>query len=308
MVSYNLNKTVLVTGGSGQIGSELKLISQISGINFLFPSSDEFSLFVTLDIMDYCNRIKPDLIINLGAYTDVDNAEVEREKSSLINHHAVSQLGKYSFENNIGIIHFSTDYVFGNNKGPHKFNDIKSPINHYGLTKDLSENDLVKIHSNSLIIRLASVFSDKGRNFVKTMTNLILESKEINVVSDQKISLTYAGDVASLIVLLISSFFLNNSFNFIKSSFFHFTNSGYTDWFSVARFIQSEVNKSRSDNKSKLHAITSEEWDAKAIRPNDSRLVVDNNWLNSKGMIIPSWEDRVKKVVSSILVKRKMEF
>ena len=307
MVSYNYNKTILVTGGSGQIGSELKLISQMSGINFLFPNSDEFNLFVTLDIIDYCNKIKPDLIINLGAYTDVDNAEVEKEKSLLINHHAVSQLGKYSSENNIGLIHFSTDYVFGNNKGPHKYSDIKSPINHYGLTKDLSEDDLVRINPNSIIIRLASVFSDKGKNFVKTITNLILESKEINVVSDQKISLTYAADAASLIMLLISSFFLNNSFNFIKGSFFHFTNSGYTDWFSVARLIQSEVNNSGSGNESKLHAITSEEWDSKALRPIDSRLVVDSNWLNSNGMVIPSWEDRVKKVVSSILVKRKME-
>jgi len=307
LASYNSNKTVLVTGGSGQVGSELKLISQISGINFFFPSSDEFNLLVTEDIMDYCNRIKPDLIINLAAYTDVDNAEVEKEKSSLINHHAVSQLGKYSFENNIGLIHFSTDYVFGNNKGPHKHNDLKSPINHYGLTKDSSENDLIKINSRSLTIRLASVFSDKGKNFVKTMTNLILDSKEINVVSDQKISLTYAGDVASLTILLSNSFFLNNSFNFIKGGLFHFTNAGYTDWFSVARLIQSEVNKLGSDNESKLHAITSKEWSAKAIRPNDSRLVVDNNWLNSKGMVIPSWEDRVKKVVSSILVNKKME-
>ena len=307
MASYNSNKTVLVTGGSGQIGSELKLISSIIGINFLFPNSNEFNLFVTEDIMSYCNKIKPDLIINLGAYTDVDNAEVEQEKASLINHHAVSQLGKYSLENNIGLIHFSTDYVFGNNKGPHKYNDLKSPINHYGLTKDFSENDLVRINPNSLTIRLASVFSDKGKNFVKTMTNLILDSKDINVVSDQKISLTYAGDAASLIILLISSFFLNNSFNFIKGSFFHFTNAGYTDWFSVARLIQSEVNSSEIDNESKLHAITSKEWGARAIRPNDSRLVVDNNWLSSKGMVIPSWEDRVKKVVSSILVNRKME-
>ena len=308
MEKYNPNKVILVTGGSGQIGIDLKAISKDKEINFLFPSSSELDLSKNSLIADYCNKVHPDLIINLGAYTNVDNAEVEKEKALLVNHSAVKELGNFCFDNKIGIIHFSTDYVFGNSKGPHKANDIKSPINHYGLSKNYSEDDLIKINPNSLIVRLASVFSDKGENFVKTISNLILDNKQINVVSDQKISLTYAGDVATIIMLLIHFYFLKNNFKFLNSNFIHFTNNGYTDWFSVAKLIQSEIKNSKDNNQSTLSNILSKDWDSKAKRPLDSRLYVDNNWFKSKGMVIPRWETRVKKVVSSILLNSKKEF
>ena len=294
-------KKVIVTGGSGQIGSHLRDLSSHNKIKFLFPDSKELNLSNELSILNYCDLIGPDLIINLGAYTNVDKAESEKNKASSINHLSVSYLAKYSYMNDIGIIHFSTDYVFGDKAGPHDHNSKKDPINYYGYTKKLAEDELIKSESKYLIIRLASVFCYRGRNFVKSISELILDGKDIKVVSDQKISLTYAGDVANLIIKLIDLYFLNNNFRFIKNKIIHYTNIGYTDWFSVACFIKSKINTIIQSKDSKISSILASEWDSEAKRPLDSRLVIDNEWLKDNGISVPAWEGRVKDVVSKIL-------
>ena len=105
-------------------------------------------------------------------------------------------LSDYALEKNIPLINFSTDYVFNDSSGPYKTDSLRNPINYYGYTKSIAENRLEDLNDSFLTIRLASVFSEYGHNFVKTITNLLFENKEINVVYDQKISVTYAGDAA----------------------------------------------------------------------------------------------------------------
>ena len=135
LVSYQNKIKVLVTGGSGQVGSHLKLISNNHSSIFLFPNRVDLDLSSKKSVLDYLNKNKPNIIINLAAYTKVDEAESNQEQAYAINYMGVTYLSDYALEKNIYLINFSTDYVFGNSVGPHKVNSSKNPINYYGYTK-----------------------------------------------------------------------------------------------------------------------------------------------------------------------------
>lgn len=298
--SYN-KINILVTGGSGQVGLALSAIAPDFNFNFLFPSSKELDLSNKKNIIEYCNEHKPDLIINLGAYTNVNNAENERNMATKINTEALIHLGQYSNSYKIGLIHFSTDYVFGNNGGPFYPESKTNPMNYYGLSKKLGEDNVLKLNSNALVIRLASVFSENGNNFVTTITNKILENKKIKVISDQRISLTYAGDVSIFILKLVKVYFQNKDFSNFNSNIIHFTNVGYTTWFKVAEYIYNEIKNYNIKTTSVLESILAKDWDTSVTRSNDTRLNIENDWIKTEGMIIPVWKTRVSDVVESIL-------
>ena len=304
--SYKNKKNILVTGGSGQVGLALSSIALNLNFNFLFPTSKELDLSNKNNIIEYCNECKPDLIINLGAYTNVNNAENEKNIAKKINADALDYLGQYSNSYKTGLIHFSTDYVFGNNGGPFHPESKTSPMNFYGLSKKLGEDNLLKLNSNALIIRLASVFSENGNNFVKTITDSILENKNIKVISDQSISLTYAGDVSNFILRLIKVYFEKKDFSNFNSNIIHFTNSGYTTWFKVAEYIHNEIKNYNIKTTSVLESILAKDWGASVIRSNDTRLNIENDWIKANGMIIPDWETRVSDVVKNILSSREL--
>ena len=304
LASYQNKIKVLITGGSGQVGSHLKLLSNNHSSIFLFPNRVDLDLSSKKSVLDYLNKNKPNIIINLAAYTRVDEAESNQDQAYAINYMGVTYLSDYAFEKNIYLINFSTDYVFGNSVGPHKVNSSKNPINYYGYTKKIAEEKLEDFNDNFLTIRLASVFSKYGNNFVKTITNLLLENKEISVVHDQKISITYAGDVALLIIKLIDNFIMRGNFN-ISSKIFHFTNNGYTDWYSVAKIIHKKILDFDKQNSAIINMISSKDWVSDAKRPSDSRLYLENDWFTKNDMIIPNWELRVEEVVSSIILNQK---
>tara|TARA_B100000212_G_scaffold308681_1_gene258573 strand:- start:1381 stop:2301 length:921 start_codon:yes stop_codon:yes gene_type:complete len=302
--NYRNKIKVLVTGGSGQVGSHLKQIYKNINCSFLFPTRIELDLSSKKSIFDYLNKNKPDLIINLAAFTKVDQAEIDQKKAYTINYMSVVFLSEYVLEKNISLINFSTDYVFNDTSGPYKTNSSRNPINYYGYTKNIAEKRLEDLNDNFLTIRLASVFSEYGHNFVKTITNLLLENKEINVVYDQKISITYAGDAALFIAKLINNYIIKGNFN-ISNKVFHFTNNGYTEWYSVAKVVHRKLLDFGEGKNAIINRITSNDWSSMAKRPNDSRLYLDNDWFNDNDMIIPKWELRVEEVVSSIILNKE---
>ncbi len=293
--NYN-DFNILVTGGSGQIGSELKFRKENSNFKFFFPSSKELNLLEFDTIERYLDTNDFHLIINLAAFTDVDKSEIYRKKANKINNLAVKKIAQEANNRNIYLIHSSTDYVFGkSNNAPYSSLDNKSPVNYYGYTKSLGEDEALANSNKSMIIRFASVFSKYGNNFIKTIIRKLITDSVVKVVSDQKISLTYAGDISSNISSIIN-LCRNNDFN--KNKVFHLVSDEFTDWFSVAEVIYEEINNLK-DNflKSKLVPISSREWNSKAKRPKDSRLAVDHSFLNKNGISIQSWEDSVRYVV-----------
>ena len=293
---------ILVTGGSGQIGKDLQNIVKNSDLKFYFPSSSEFNLTDENSISSIYDDFSPNLIINLGAFTSVDLAEKERDIALLTNFKGVRCISELAKKDNIDIIQFSTDYVFGEGKGPFRESDIKLPINFYGKTKSLAEDQIIKENKHSLIIRLASVFGETGNNFVRTIINLISKEENIDVIHDQKISLTYSFDIANFIFFLVNQYSNDKVLTKNKEKIIHFSNKGYTNWYEVASEIRKEMKKiTNLNNLAEINKIKASQWKSLAKRPNDSRLDVNFSWFEEKGIQIPLWQDRLKKVLSTLL-------
>tara|TARA_B100001989_G_scaffold244641_1_gene213617 strand:+ start:5894 stop:6832 length:939 start_codon:yes stop_codon:yes gene_type:complete len=306
--NYLNSLKILVLGGSGQIGSEIRAHQDEIDFSFSFPSSSELNLKNITSIRNYFSANTFDIVLNLAAYTSVDKAEEEKELSDKINHIGPEILAEETYKRNIGLIHVSTDYVFGKTgHGPYKSSDIKDPLNHYGHTKSLGEDKVLSIHDKSIIIRLASVFGNYGNNFVKTLTTKLLEDNDIRLVSDQLISLSYSNDfvknLKEIILLYINH---KNNNKILKSSIIHLTSPDYTNWFSVGSIIYDEIEKfTQSPLSVRLIPISSSEWISAAQRPLDTRLKVDYKFLKDNNIRISPWQDSVRLVVRNTLSSLK---
>ena len=225
---------ILVTGANGQLGSELKdLASNFPGYNFLFTDVSDLDITSHNDVRKFIEINNINVIINCAAYTAVDKAESEPELADAINHLAVANFAQIAKENNIKLIHISTDYVFdGTNHKPYTETDIPNPQSVYGKTKLDGELAMQKINpSNSIIIRTSWVYSKFGNNFVNTMLRLAETNDEISVVSDQIGSPTNASDLAEAILTILLKISDDNV------EVFHYSNQGVCSWYDFAKAI-----------------------------------------------------------------------
>jgi len=306
--NYLNSLKILVLGGSGQIGSEIRAHQDEIDLSFSFPSSSELNLKDITSIRNYFSANTFDIVLNLAAYTSVDKAEEEKELSDKINHIGPGILAEEAYKRNIGLIHVSTDYVFGKTgHGPYKSSDVKDPLNHYGHTKSLGEDKVLSIHDKSIIIRLASVFGNYGNNFVKTLTSKLLKDVDVRLVSDQLISLTYTNDFVKNLKEIISLYInYKNNNKILESSIIHLTSPEYTNWFSVGSIIYDEIEKfTQSSLSVKLIPISSSEWISAAQRPLDTRLKVDYKFLKENNIKTSPWQDSVRLVVRNTLSNLK---
>ena len=297
--SYKDQYKIVILGGSGQLGSELKKIDDNNYFLF-FPNRNDLDLRSEHEISNFFNNNEFDLIINLAAYTDVDKAEIEKEEALLLNHTVPRILAQETNKSNIGLIHISTDYVFGNKSlGPFDIDSQKDPINHYGLSKSLGEDDVLQFNNKSMVIRMASVFSIYGKNFVKTIMNYMKEKNQLEVVSDQLISVTSAYDFSNNLISLVDLYRsqINKPFDRIM----HFTNKEFTSWYQMAEFILKEMNKNGKIVDCELKPIELSKWEAEAKRPIDSRLSVDFSFMEKNDIFIPHWKESLKETVKKLL-------
>lgn len=283
---------ILVTGSNGQLGSELRDVSNIdSKYEFIFADRSVLDLSDLDRISDYLSKIQPDLIVNAAAYTAVDKAESEKEIASTINFLAIAKMSEWAVVNNAKIIHISTDYVFdGESNQPLKESDKTNPVNHYGKTKYDGEQALQNSGANYIIIRTSWVYSTYGANFVKTMLRLMSEREEISVVSDQIGSPTYARDLAKAIVQIIQS-------DVFEKGIYHYSNEGEISWFDFAIAI-----KSVSEKDCVIHSISTKSYPTPAKRPRYSLL--DKSKIKSTFAIeIPNWKDSLVHMLSKLDAK-----
>jgi dTDP-4-dehydrorhamnose reductase len=292
MSSADFKVTILVTGANGQLANELKIYSAKNSIDhFLFTNREELpienvnavELFFEKNQIDYC--------INCAAYTAVDKAETEKEKSFLINADAVGGLANICRIHNVKLIHISTDYVYGGSSNiPLKEENAVAPINVYGSSKLKGEEMALKKNPSTLIIRTSWVYSSFGNNFVKTMLHLFNEKDEINVVADQYGSPTYAADLAEVIMKFVEKMKMGNNF----SGIVNYSNEGITTWYDFAKEIKVLV---KSDCK--INSIPTSSYKTAAKRPLYSVL----NTSKIKGLLhleIPSWQESLKKCMAEI--------
>ncbi len=294
---------ILVTGGSGQVGSDLKSLKAKNGYKFFFPSSKELDIRKKNSLSSFLETNKINLVLNLAAYTDVDNAEKKRKLANDINFKGPLNLSLETSKRNIGLIHFSTDYVFGKkNKSINPYKRRTSPVNYYGLTKSQGEEAVLSNSHLGLIIRLASVYGLTGNNFIKTVVKLLLTSSEVRVVNDQKISLTGSYELATNIFYLIDLYKEKIENRKFSPKIIHFTNKGYSSWYKVAKVVKNELELNlKKKVNAKLIPIKSADWESLAVRPLDSRLKVDYSLLEKKNIYLPKWEKSVRSFVKKIL-------
>ena len=202
----------------------------------ILTDKEEFDICSYDAINNYLNDTKLDYIVNCAAYTDVKNAEIEREKSILINSFGVKNLVNYCEKKKIKFIHISTDYVY-NSKSTDPSDEISNvkPINYYGFSKREGEKHVEKSKSESIVIRTSWLYSKFGKNFVNTIINRCINNNEISVVDDQFGCPTYAKDLANDILKIIK---LNSSLNF-ENRIFNYSNLSYTNWYDFAQTIKS---------------------------------------------------------------------
>lgn len=259
-------KTILVTGSNGQLGSEIKSISdEFKDFNFIFTDINELDITKLSSIKELFKRNKIDFIINCAAYTNVDKAETDKENAVLINVYAVKNLADVSKTYKCPLIHVSTDYVFdGESNVPYLETDSTNPQSAYGRTKLQGELEAKSAYKH-IIIRTAWLYSTFGHNFVKTMLRLGKEKNEISVVADQIGSPTYAKDLA-FAILSILKLSLKKENNF-KEGIYHFSNEGTCSWYDFAV----EIMQQKKLN-CKVKPVTSDEYPTPTKRPKYSLL------------------------------------
>ena len=288
----------LVTGARGQLGRSIKCLVKQKNISnsFVFATRDQLDLTDLNNIQDYFKNYKFDLIINCAAYTSVDSAELDKKKADKVNHLAVKKIAEIAQSNNIKLIHISTDFVFDGLKGqPYQECDIASPLSVYGKTKLAGENAILSImHFNAIIIRTSWVYSEYGNNFVNTILRLIKKGNDLNIVSDQIGTPTYANDLALAILSIIKS----DKFNRDKqdSEIYHYSNKGECNWHDFAKEI---INISGSNCI--LNSIKTEDYPTIAKRPKNT-LMSKKKISKEFGLKIYFWKASLKICMTKLSV------
>ena len=282
-------KKILVTGGNGQLGNELKeLASSYSQYEFFFTDLPELSITDENAVENFFKEVKPSFLINCAAYTAVDKAESEKEINNLINGTAVGILAKACKNHRTKFVHISTDYVFnGNATAPLKESDETDPVNAYGSSKLLGEKLALENDPDTIIIRTSWVYSFHGKNFVKTMVRLMSEKESIGVVSDQVGSPTYAADLGEAIMQIIAS-------GKWQAGIYNYSNEGVISWFDFANEIKRLIG-----SPCVVNALTTEQFPTPAKRPEYS--VLDKTKIQETFSVqLKDWKGSLKRCIDKL--------
>lgn len=283
-------KTILVTGANGQLGKEMQVLAaNYPAYNFLFVTKEELPIDDRTAITKYFETHRIDVCVNCAAYTAVDKAESEKEKAFAINGDGVGTLAALCRNANALFIHISTDYVFdGNGTAPYKEDHPVHPVSIYGASKLKGEQEAMQNNPATIIIRTSWVYSSFGNNFVKTMLRLMKERDSINVVDDQQGCPTYAADLASAIMDIVSG--INAA-----PGIYNFSNQGIITWYQFAVAIQE-----LSGSKCVVNPIPSAQYPTPAKRPAYS--VLDTTKIRETfNVAIPEWKESLEKCVGLLL-------
>lgn len=303
---------ILVTGANGQLGNEMRIVSRGSKDYYLFTDVVEVEGQNTtiLDITDLdairkvVNEHDVKVIVNCAAWTNVDGVE-DPEKYALVenlNAKAPENLAIAMNEVNGLLVHISTDYVFGGDpyNTPCKEDQKGTPTGVYGLTKLLGEQKIQATGCNYIILRTAWLYSEFGKNFVKTMLNLTATKPQLKVVFDQVGTPTYAYDLAKAISTILSDYqqTLNSkpsTLNYAKTGIYHFSNEGVCSWFDFTKMIAEYVGQTKCD----IQPCHSNEFPSPVKRPAYS--VLDKTRIKDTfGIKIPYWTDSLKKCIVNL--------
>lgn len=284
---------VLVTGANGQLGNCLR-VSTAAGEtdNYIFTDVAELDITDAAAVMATVRDRGIDVIVNCAAYTNVDRAESDVDFARLLNAGAVRNLAEAAKAADALLIHVSTDYVFGGEPGntPWREDASTSPIGVYGRTKLEGEQAIAEVGCRNLVFRTAWLYSEYGRNFVKTMLSLTADKPALNVVFDQVGSPTYAQDLADAIHNIIAER------KFVdRSGVYHYSNEGVCSWYDFTMAIAEEAGHTDC----RISPCHSDEFPSPVTRPAYS--VLDKTkFKRDFGLDVPYWKSSLKTCLHNL--------
>ena len=306
--------TILVTGANGQLGNEMRIVTKGSQDRYIFTDVVEAEGQETtiLDItdLDAIRRIVADydvrVIVNCAAWTNVDGAEAPEKYDivELLNAKAPENLAIAMKEVNGLLVHISTDYVFGGDpyNTPCKEDQTGTPTGVYGLTKLHGEQKIQATDCNYVILRTAWLYSEFGKNFVKTMLHLTATKPQLKVVFDQVGTPTYAYDLAQAISVLLEDYkkeYFNcqlSTVNYSKSGVYHYSNEGVCSWYDFTKMIAEIAGNTSCD----IQPCHSDEFPSPVKRPAYS--VLDKTKVKETfGVKVPYWTDSLRKCMANLM-------
>ena len=317
---------ILVTGANGQLGKEMRIVAKDSKDKYIFTDVVEVEgqettiLDITnLDAVRYIVReYGVNVIVNCAAWTNVDGAEdpEKYELVELLNAKAPENLAIAMKEVSGLLVHISTDYVFGGDpyNTPCKEDQKGTPTGVYGLTKLHGEQGIIATNCNYVILRTAWLYSEFGKNFVKTMLNLTATKPQLKVVFDQVGTPTYAYDLAQAIVTILDDYKKSITDNlspisYAKSGIYHFSNEGVCSWYDFTKMIQQIALESgyyeslpkQGDLEGHCDILPchSNEFPSPVKRPSYS--VLDKTKVKQTyGISVPYWIDSLKQCIKNL--------
>lgn len=283
---------ILVTGANGQLGNELRIASRQYGDNFIFTDVAELDITDADAVRKALADNNIDIVVNCAAYTNVDKAEDDMEFAELLNARGVENLASAVRENGGWLFHVSTDYVFGGNRNntPCREDEPANPTGVYGITKLHGEEAVISSGCRYIIIRTAWLYSEFGKNFLKTMLALTSSKPRLKVVFDQTGTPTYAMDLASAILDIIAARKYEGN-----EGIYHYSNEGVCSWFDFTKMIAEYAGNTGCD----IQPCHSNEFPSKVKRPSYS--VLDKTRIKETfGITIPYWTDSLKRCIANI--------
>ena len=291
---------ILVTGANGQLGNEIRILTGDSRHNYIYTDvvEAEGNRTTMLDITN-AEEVKAmvanhniDVIINCAAYTNVDAAEDNEALAEKLNSEAPAILANAMAEAGGLLVHISTDYVFGGDpyNTPCREEQKGTPTGVYGATKLSGEQRITASGCKYLIIRTAWLYSEFGKNFVKTMLNLTSTKPQLKVVFDQTGTPTYAYDLAKAIVEIVESKKYEGN-----EGIYHYSNEGVCSWYDFTKVIAEMAGRTECD----IQPCHSSEFPSKVVRPSYS--VLDKSKIKAVfGLTIPYWTDSLRICIQNI--------
>lgn len=289
---------ILVAGADSQLAHCIKDITAKYPNEYIFMGRDSLDITDRSAVRDTLAAVRPDAVINCAAYTKVDKAEDEPDSAFAVNCNGVRNLSEACAATGALLVHISTDYLFGGlGNIPYSENSAVDPLGIYGESKYQGELAVAGSGCDYVIIRTSWLYSVYGSNFLKTMLNLMKTKETVKVVFDQVGTPTYAGDLAEMVLSVLSGGKLEKlkDHNGRIRELFHFSNEGVCSWFDFATEI-----KKASGLDCSVVPCHSFEFPSKVTRPAYS--VLDKSkYCSTFGVSVPYWRDSLCKAVSQLM-------
>jgi dTDP-4-dehydrorhamnose reductase len=290
---------ILLIGAKGQVGSEIKDLALIKNLDVISFGVDELNIVDSRLVNKvFIENTGIDVVINAAAYTNLEKSEEDLKFAYAVNCDGVENLAKACRDNNLPLLHISTDYVFdGIKESAYSETDITNPLNNYAKSKLAGEKILAKTWHKHIILRVSWVFGKYRKNFVKTILQLSNHIEELDVVGDQYGCPTASSDVARVLLELAEKICLGKHI----WGLYHYCGSPRTDWFSFTKRILDLANDKLNIKVQKLNSITSQQHKSKVVRPKNSELLV-KKIIEDYNIKRHDWESYLIKVIKDVVL------